>query len=217
VPGSTTAARDAAREEGQMPGFRMRPSLHPVTGALEGFTIHDRYPRDTTEWVNLLAVVVTHAALHPVSVTRPLLFAVLDLSDTDAVGSYRETRTDDVRAGLVEEEAGEASPPFIRIAALGPVADPAAEEPLRIVHPLGAAVIHPLGATRVDDEEDRDDVPGSAAGCLLLPGIPEVGLDHRAAWAAVREDGLVSRLTYTSHASPHHDPDVAYLATVMAA
>ncbi|MGD9955733.1 MAG: hypothetical protein AB7O74_07420 [Candidatus Nanopelagicales bacterium] len=201
-----------------MPGFRMRPSLHPVTGALEGFTVHDRYPRDTTEWVNLLAVVVTHAALHPVSVPRPMLFAVLDLSDTDAVGSYRETLPDDARAGLVEDDAPtEVSPPFLRITALGAVADPAAEEPLRLVHPLGAAVLHPLGATRVDDEEERDDVPGSAAGCLLLPGIPEVGLDHRAAWAAVREDGLVSRLTYTSHASPALDPDVAYLSTVMAA
>lgn len=201
-----------------MPGFRMRPSLNPATGALEGFTVHDRYPRDTTEWVNLLAVVVTHAALHPVSVPRPLLFAVLDLSDTEAVGSYREALPDDARAGLVDDDAGtDVSPPFLRITALGAVADPAAEEPLRLVHPLGAAVLHPLGATRVDDEEERDDVPVSAAGCLLLPGIPEVGLDHRAAWAAVREDGLVSRLTYTSHASPALDADVAYLTTVMAA
>lgn len=200
-----------------MAGFRMRPSLHPVTGALEGFTIHDRYPHDTTEWVNLLAIVVTHAALHPVSVTRSLLFAVLDLSDTEAVESYRERRAEDRAAGLVGPDDGDVSPPYIRITALGAVADPQAEEPLRVVHPLGAAVVHPLGATRVDDEEEREDVPVSAAGCLLLPGIPEVGLDHRAAWAAVREDGLVSRLTYTSHASPDLDADVAYLATVMVA
>lgn len=69
----------------------------------------------------------------------------------------------------------------------------------------------------MDDEEEREDVPGSAAGCLLLPGIPEVGLDHRAAWAAVREDGLVSRFTFTSHASPELDADVAHLTTVMLA
>lgn len=201
-----------------MPGFRMRPALHPVTGALEGFTVHDRYPRDTAEWVNLLAVVVTHAALHPVSVTRPLLFAVLDLSDADSVEAFRDAEPHDRQTGLVrDDDSAEVSRPYLRITALGPVADPAAEEPLRLVQPLGAAVLHPLGTTRIDDEEERDDVPGSAAGCLLLPGIPEVGLDHRAAWAAVREDGLVSRLTFTSHASPEVDPDVAYLATVMAA
>ncbi len=87
-----------------MPGFRMRPALHPVTGALEGFTVHDRYPRDTAEWVNLLAVVVTHAALHPVSVTRPLLFAVLDLSDADSLEAYRDAEPGDRQAGLVHDD-----------------------------------------------------------------------------------------------------------------
>ncbi|MGN6090412.1 MAG: hypothetical protein ACTHNT_14095, partial [Actinomycetales bacterium] len=56
-----------------------------------------------------------------------------------------------------------------------------------------------------------------AAGCLLLPGVPQVGLDHRAAWAEVRQDGELAHIGSSAHADVERDPDVAVLATLLAA
>jgi hypothetical protein len=53
-------------------------------------------------------------------------------------------------------------------------------------------------ADRVGDTwplETRPSLPecaGAASGCVLLPGIPHLGLEHRAAWAETKPDGTVT-------------------------
>ncbi len=58
---------------------------------------------------------------------------------------------------------------------------------------------------------------GVASGCILLPGLPYLGLDHRAAWVEAEYDGTVTRLVAQSGVDPAHDPDTAVLAMLLAA
>jgi hypothetical protein len=163
----------------------------------------------------MLAIMVTHVAMFPVSVTHDVLIAVLDLSgsgldvpdngDLDRFGTWRG-----------DEPAGDGRT-LVQMTTLGHVADPHSVEPLRAARPLGLAVLHPLTRAENDIEAPFETSVGEASGCLLLPGIPEVGLDHRAAWASVREDGLVARLQSTAHADRQADHDVAFLADILAA
>ncbi len=34
---------------------------------------------------------------------------------------------------------------------------------------------------------------GAASGCVLLPGLPYLGLEHRAAWVEAEADGTTPR------------------------
>ena len=52
---------------------------------------------------------------------------------------------------------------------------------------------------------------------MLLPGLPHLGLDHRAAWVEAEADGTVTRLVSQVGVDPSHDPDIAVLAMLLAA
>jgi hypothetical protein len=82
---------------------------------------------------------------------------------------------------------------------------------LRDVHAL--MVLHPPQETVATMPDDAD----SASGCLLLPGIPELGLDHRAAWVEADREGMVNRLEGRANVDLLSDPDLAVLSTFRAA
>ena len=54
------------------------------------------------------------------------------------------------------------------------------------------------------------------SGCVLLPGIPYLGLDHRAGWVEAEADGTVTRLLSRVSVDLGEDPDIAVLATLCA-
>lgn len=56
-----------------------------------------------------------------------------------------------------------------------------------------------------------------ASGCLLLHGLPHLGLDHRAAWVESDAHGTLRRLVSHCDVDPFQDPDTAVLATLLAA
>ena len=56
-----------------------------------------------------------------------------------------------------------------------------------------------------------------ASGCVLLPGLPELGLEHRAGWAEAEADGTVVTLRNQVGIDPGSDPDTAVLAMLLAA
>ena len=58
---------------------------------------------------------------------------------------------------------------------------------------------------------------GVASGAVLLPGVPHLGLDHRAAWVEAEADGTVTKLISRVGVDPREDPDIAVLATLCAA
>ncbi len=49
-----------------------------------------------------------------------------------------------------------------------------------------------------------------------LPGIPYLGLDHRAGWVEAEADGTVTRLLSRVSVDLREDPDIAVLATLCA-
>jgi len=75
-------------------------------------------------------------------------------------------------------------------------------------------VLHPAGNQRLPELEEPDGLP-AASGALLLPGMPEIGLDHRAAWAAVTTDDKVATMNYTAHAKLTETVDLAALGALL--
>ncbi|MCB0929047.1 MAG: hypothetical protein U0R77_05120 [Mycolicibacterium insubricum] len=57
---------------------------------------------------------------------------------------------------------------------------------------------------------------GAASGCVLLPGLPHLGLDHRAAWMEAESDGTVTSMVSRVGIDPIADPDTAVLAMLLA-
>ncbi|MEJ7649497.1 MAG: hypothetical protein WKF57_10765 [Nakamurella sp.] len=57
----------------------------------------------------------------------------------------------------------------------------------------------------------------TASGCVLLPGLPHLGLDHRAAWVEADVHGTVTQMISKSGVDPFQNPDTAALATFLAA
>jgi hypothetical protein len=58
---------------------------------------------------------------------------------------------------------------------------------------------------------------GVASGAILLPGVPHLGLNHRAGWVEADADGTVTKLLSGVDVCPDEDPDLAVLATLCAA
>ena len=79
--------------------------------------------------------------------------------------------------------------------------------------PTALLMLHPPAETTPSLPECR----GAASGCLLLPGLPYLGLDHRAAWVEAEADGTITSMVSRVGVDPISHPDTAILAMLLAA
>ncbi|WP_068279816.1 peptidase [Aldersonia kunmingensis] len=161
-----------------------------AAGTLSGFVISGRWPNTTKEWAQLLVLAVRVATLP-------------GLLSTSTVFGAREELPDDPQPGTVGLVMSE-----------GTVLGDSAIEPGRFAQhqPHALLVLHPPSETRPSLPE----CTGAASGCLLLPGIPHLGLDHRAAWVEAESDGTVTSIVSRVGVDPISDPDTAVLAMLLA-
>ncbi len=158
--------------------------------SLAGFLLSGRWPATTREWTQFLAIAVRFAAMPGLLPTTTVFRAVEELPE--------DPQPDTV--GL--------------ITAAGPVLGSGAPRPGQFADPQPAAliVLHPPAETRPSTPEAE----GAASGCVLLPGVPHLGLDHRAGWVEAEADGTVTRLISRVGVDLSADPDIAVLATLCA-
>ena len=159
--------------------------------SLAGFLLSGRWPVSTREWTQVLAIAVRFAAIPGMLPTTTVFRAVEELPDEpheSAVGLVTS-------AGPV---IGEGAP------APGSLATP---------QPPALIVLHPPSET----SPSMPELDGVASGCVLLPGMPHLGLDHRAGWVEAEADGSVTRLLSAANVQLTADPDLAVLATLCAA
>ncbi len=160
-------------------------------GELGGFLVAGRWPETTREWAQVLLLAVRLAAVPGMVPTTVVLRAVDEVPRTDhpaAVGM---------------------------IAMAGPVIGDGAPVPGAFAVPFPAAVLllHPPAESRPTLPESA----GSASGCVLLPGLPHLGMEHRAAWVEAEADGTMSQLVSRVGVDPASHPDTAVLAMLLAA
>lgn len=160
-------------------------------GALRGFVISGRWPDTTKEWAQVLVLAVRVASMPGLLATSTVFGVRDDLPDDPAPGTV----------GLVMAE--------------GTVLGAEALAPGRFADHMPAALLmlHPPSETRPSLPE----CVGAASGCVLLPGVPHLGLEHRAAWAEAELDGTVTSLVSRVGLDPISDPDTAVLAMLLAA
>lgn len=75
-------------------------------------------------------------------------------------------------------------------------------------------LLHPPGEETLPDLDEPESLP-AATGSLLLPGIPDLGLDHRATWAGVSADGLIAYMNFTTHAKLNETIDLYLLNSLL--
>lgn len=162
-----------------------------LAGALRGFVVGGRWPDSTREWAQFLLLAVQVAGL-------PGLLA------TTTVFGVREEVPDDPRPGVVG-----------LVMAEGPVLGVGAVVPGRWAgrQPAALMLLHPPSETRPSLPE----CAGVASGCVLLPGLPHLGLEHRAAWVEAEPNGGVTGMVSRTGIDPIQDPDTAVLAMLLAA
>ncbi len=165
--------------------------MHRADLSLAGLLLHGRWPESMREWVQVLLLAVRVAAV-PGTVPTTEVFRARDAREVEAPGDP---------VGVVAYEG-----PAIGSGAPGPGA-------FALETPTALMVLHPPAETVTEMREDE----GAASGCLLLPGLPELGLEHRAAWVQADAQGNISRLLSTARVRPMTDPDLAVLATLLAA
>ena len=160
-------------------------------GTLHGFVISGRWPNTTKEWAQLLVLAVRVATLP-------------GLLSTSTVFGAREELPDDPEPGTVGLVISE-----------GTVLGENAMRPGRFAdrQPPALLMLHPPSETR----PSLPDCTGAASGCVLLPGIPHLGLEHRAAWVEAESDGTVTSIVSRVGVDPISDPDTAVLAMLLAA
>ena len=160
-------------------------------GELRGFVVSGRWPDSTREWAQLLLLAVRVAT-------------VPGLLGTTTVFGVREELPQDPEPGTVG-----------LVVAEGPVLGERAVAPGCFAERLPAAVLllHPPAETRTSVPGS----PGAASGCVLLPGLPHLGLDHRAAWVEAEPGGSVTAMRSRHDLDPACDPDTAVLAMLLAA
>lgn len=158
--------------------------------SLAGFMLSGRWPENTREWTQFLAIAVRFAAMPGLVPTTMVFRAVEELPDDP----------DPETVGLVT--------------VAGPVLGEGAPLPGQFADPQPPAllVLHPPSETRPSTPEAE----GVASGCVLLPGVPHLGLDHRAGWVEAEADGTVTRLVSRVGVTLGDDPDIAVLATLCA-
>lgn len=159
-------------------------------GLLRGFVISGRWPDTTKEWAQFLALAVQVASMPGLLVTSTVFGAREELPDDPEPGTV----------GLVLAE--------------GPVLGEMAVTPGRfaIHQPPAILMLHPPSETTPSLPE----CAGAASGCVLLPGLPHLGLDHRAAWVEAESDGTVTSMVSRVGLDPISDPDTAVLAMLLA-
>ena len=175
-----------------MDGFRSSIEVAPLQseGSLYGFMLIGRWPHDTVEWAKFLVLAVQMAAV-PGMLHGSTVFRVReDLPEPAQLNAV----------GLVALEGQ----------LLG-------DHPLRPgqfanLQPPGLVVLHPPSST-LGSVPDYD----VASGCVYLPGLPHLGLDHRAAWVEADVEGTVTHLVSKVGIDPLGDADTAALAMLLAA
>lgn len=158
-------------------------------GFLQGFVVGGRWPRSTPEWAQFLLLAVRLAAVPGLVPTTTIFFAADDVPD--------EPLPDTI--GLVRSA--------------GPVLGDGAPTPGQFSAPPALLVLHPAS----ENQPSTPDVVGATSGCVLLPGLPHLGLDHRAAWVEAERDGTLTKLISRGDVDPSQDPDTAVLAMLLAA
>ncbi|MEU4648478.1 peptidase [Nocardia fluminea] len=160
-------------------------------GRLSGFVVSGRWPDTTKEWAQVLVLAVRVASMPGLLVTSTVFGVREELPDDPEPGTV----------GLVMAE--------------GPVLGDQAIEPGRFAArtPPALLMLHPPSETRPSLPE----CVGAASGCVLLPGVPHLGLEHRAAWAEAELDGTVTSLVSRVGMDLISDPDTAVLAMLLAA
>jgi hypothetical protein len=160
-------------------------------GALKGFVVSGRWPDSTKEWAQLLRVAVRVASLPGLLATTTIFGVREELPDAPAPGTI----------GLVLAEGTVVGEYAI---APGHFADR---------QPPALLMLHPPSETTPSLPECM----GVASGCVLLPGIPHLGLEHRAAWVEAESDGTVTSMVSRVGVDPISHPDTAILAMLLAA
>ncbi|MTD14299.1 peptidase [Nakamurella sp. YIM 132087] len=166
-------------------------SAFQADGLLSGFVVSGRWPETTLEWLKFLVLAVRVAS-------------VPGLLPMTTVFSVREELPDNPHPGTVGLVLSEGT--FVGDTALPPghFADH---------QPAGLFVLHPPSETTPALPE----LDGVASGCVLLPGIPHLGLDHRAGWAQADHTGAVTSMVTRAGIDPKDDADTAVLAMLLAA
>ncbi len=169
---------------------RIELSAFQSAGSLRGFVVSGRWPATTREWAQVLAMTVRIASLP-------------GLLPTSTVFGVKEELPDDPEPGTVG-----------LVVAEGPVLGERAVQPGRFAEhqPPALIMLHPPSETTPSLPENA----GAASGCVLLPGIPHLGLEHRAAWVEAEPDGTVTALVSKMGVDPGNDPDTAILAMLLA-
>jgi hypothetical protein len=164
-------------------------AFHGRDRSLSGFIVSGRWPASTREWAQFLALAVRLAAVPGLLPTTTIFRAVEEKPDEPEPGTV----------GLVTSA--------------GPILGDGAPRPGQLVASLALILLHPPAESRPSTPE----VVGAASGCVLLPGLPHLGLEHRAAWVEAEMDGTVTRLISQVGVDPAMDPDTAVLAMLLAA
>ncbi|MDN5794906.1 MAG: peptidase [Intrasporangium sp.] len=159
-------------------------------GSLQGFILVGRWPVDTVEWTQFLWLAVRVAAVPTMLPHGSTVFRVVESVPEDS--PLRSV-------GVVLAE--------------GQLVGDHALQPGRFAdeQPAGLAVLHPPTNTIASVREYE-----TASGCLLLPGLPYLGLAHRAAWIEADASGTVTRLSAKDDIDPGDDPDTAALSLLLA-
>ena len=160
-------------------------------GCLKGFVVSGRWPNSTKEWAQLLMVAVRVASVPGLLSTTTIFGVREELPELPAPGTV----------GLVLAE--------------GTVVGQAAIAPGYFAdkQPPALILLHPPSETTPSLPE----CTGAASGCVLLPGLPHLGLEHRAAWVEAEADGTVTSMVSRVGVDPISHPDTAILAMLLAA
>lgn len=153
-------------------------------GALKGFVISGRWPDSTKEWAQLLMVAVRVASLPGLLSTTTVFGAREELPDEPEPGTV----------GLVLVE--------------GTVFGESAIQPGYFAdhQPPALLMLHPPSETTPSLPE----CTGAASGCVLLPGLPYLGLEHRAAWVEAEADGTITSMVSRVGVDPISHPDTQF-------
>ena len=160
-------------------------------GCLKGFVISGRWPDSTKEWAQLLIMAVRVASLP-------------GLLSTTTIFGVREDLPEKAQPGTVGLVMAEGTVVGESAVAPGLFADR---------QPPALMMLHPPSETTPSLPE----CSGAASGCVLLPGLPHLGLEHRAAWVEAEADGTVTSMVSRVGVDPISHPDTAILAMLLAA